>query len=156
MGLGSSVARNITIGFIPEKSHVFLDNYFNSLPLLEHMRKEKLYVTGTIRTDRIEKAPLKDLKKSPRGSIDVLRDQANGISIYRWHDNSQVTMATNRNDVLIDTKSKCQRYSSSSKGKIDVPQPSIIAEYNNSMGGVDLFDQFRATHRITIRSKKWY
>ncbi|KAJ8926471.1 hypothetical protein NQ314_021157 [Rhamnusium bicolor] len=122
----------------------------------KHMRKEKLYVTGTIRTDRIEKAPLKDLKKFPRGSIDVLRHQANGISIYRWHDNSQVTMATNHNDVLIDTKSKCQRNSSSSKGKIDVPQPSIIADYNNSMGGIDLFDQFRVTHRITIRSKKWY
>ncbi|KAJ8931569.1 hypothetical protein NQ314_015516 [Rhamnusium bicolor] len=48
------------------------------------------------------------------------------------------------------------RYSGIHKRKIYVLQPSLIKEYNNGMGGVDLFDQFRGRYRINIRSRKWY
>lgn len=34
--------------------------------------------------------------------------------------------------------------------------PGPIAAYNQHMGGVDLNDQFVATYRCSIRTKKWW
>ena len=34
--------------------------------------------------------------------------------------------------------------------------PFPLQTYNDKMGGVDLFDQFVATYRIRLRSKKWW
>lgn len=51
--------------FVPEHSEIFLAPY--SLPLVEEMRNNNIHKTGiTIRNDRIEKAPLKNLEKEPR------------------------------------------------------------------------------------------
>lgn len=156
MTLGSSVTKKMVLNFVPENSEIFIDNYFNSLPLLEEMKTNNINITGTIRNDRIEKAPLRDLKKEPRGSVHGLKEKTTNISLFRWHDNSQVTLATNRSDDLVCKVTNCRRYSRSHKRKIDVLQPSLIKEYNNGMGGVDLFDQFRGRYRINIRSRKWY
>ena len=40
--------------------------------------------------------------------------------------------------------------------KINVPMRHALMLYNQKMGGVDLFDQFVATYRARIRSKKWW
>ena len=34
--------------------------------------------------------------------------------------------------------------------------PIPLKEYNENMGGVDLFDQLVSTYRVRIRSKKWW
>lgn len=65
MTLGSSVTKNLVSNFVPENSDVFLDN---PLPHLEERKTHKINITGTIRSDRIE-APLRDLTKEPRGSV---------------------------------------------------------------------------------------
>lgn len=75
MTLGSSVTKNMVLGFVSENSHVFLDNYFNSLPLLADMENQNVNVTGTIRSDRIENVPLKDLKNSVEIGIYTLKDE---------------------------------------------------------------------------------
>ncbi|KAJ4448837.1 hypothetical protein ANN_00228 [Periplaneta americana] len=117
-------------GFVPPRSQVFIDNYVNSIPLLENMTRKEINVTGTIRADRTQKAPLKDLKKSARGSFHSIRDPASNITLVRWNDNSQVTMATNRTDSLVTGLTKCSRYSASSKNRVNMPQPSLVNEYN--------------------------
>lgn len=108
--LGSSVTENMCLNFIPRESIVFIDNYFNSLPLLETLSQHQLYAVGTIRSDRVKNAPLKDLKKEKRGSHFTLYDEKNNITLTRWHDNSQVNLATNLNDEsILKTKSTCTR-----------------------------------------------
>nr|XP_023020917.1 piggyBac transposable element-derived protein 2-like [Leptinotarsa decemlineata] len=155
--LGSSVTEKMCLNFIPRKSIVFIDNYFNSLPLLETLSKHELYGVGTIRSDRVEEAPLKELKKEKRGSHFTLYDKKANITLTRWHDNSQVNVATNLNDESISkTKSSCTRWFKKERSKIAVEQPSIINFYNNEMGGVDQFDQMRGLYRSKMRSKKWY
>ncbi|KAJ4444987.1 hypothetical protein ANN_06786 [Periplaneta americana] len=156
MTLRSSITKQMIEGFVPPRSQVFIDNYFNSIPLLESMTRKEIIVTGTIRADRTQKAPLKDLKKSARSSFDSVRDPASNITLVCWNDNSQVTMATNRTDSLVTGLTKFSRYSASFKNRVNIPQPSLVNEYNAGMGGVDLFDQFRNAYRIGIRSKKWH
>ena len=39
---------------------------------------------------------------------------------------------------------------------IEVDKPNIVKEYNDSMGGVDLFDMFQSLHCMDHKSQKWY
>nr|XP_023011723.1 piggyBac transposable element-derived protein 2-like [Leptinotarsa decemlineata] len=89
--LGSSVCENLCLNYLPEQSTIYIDNYFTSLPLLHTFRGYNLNCIGTIRSDRIEKAPLRDLKKEKRGSTHAITDTANNITLIRWNDNNQGT-----------------------------------------------------------------
>lgn len=155
--LGESVVKTLAENIITEGSSIFIDNFFTSLQLLEEFKSKKINIVGTIRKNRIENAPLPDLTKSERGSSCVLQDRDTEITLIRWHDNSQVTMATNMTDTdIVLQESTCTRYSGIQKKKVTIPQPELIKRYNGGMGGVDLFDQQRGLYRIRIRSKKWY
>ena len=145
------------VNFIPPGSCVYIDNYFNSLDLLLSMLNYNISVIGTIRQDRTQTAPLKDIGKTSRGTIHALRSTDKNITLVRWRDNSQVTMASNVQDSnLTLTYGQCQRLSGKEKKRVSVQQPTLVYMYNKGMGGVDLFDQHRGLYRIRIRSRKWY
>lgn len=61
--LGLSVTEKSCCGQVATNSTVYLDNYFNSLSLLEELKKHGINCIGTIRCDLVDKAPLQDLKK---------------------------------------------------------------------------------------------
>lgn len=145
------------LDYLPAGSTVCLDNYFNSSPLLHTLRFHNINCIGTIRSDRIEKAPLNEIKKSERGTSHVIRDINNNAYIIRWNDNNQVTIATNTQDTKITlSKGTCKRWSKKEKSSIRIDQPTLIDLYNQGMGGVDMFDKMRGLYRIRIRSKKWH
>ena len=125
--------------------------------MLHNLRAYDINCVGTIRADRIDKAPLKDLKKEKRGSSYVLQEKEGSITLVRWHDNNQVNIATNliNNDICL-SKGSCKRWSRKDKSTVSIEQPSLVSIYNQGMGGVDLFDKMRGLYRIRIRSKKWY
>lgn len=70
----------------PMTSHTvyrYVDNYFTSFRLIEELGQAGHDCTGTIRADRVEKAPLinpKELYKQPRGSYDQVTDQKTNIT----------------------------------------------------------------------------
>ncbi|CAH1979772.1 unnamed protein product [Acanthoscelides obtectus] len=128
--LGSSVTEKLCLNFLEQNSTIFLDNYFTSIPLLETLTANKLYCVGTVRSDRVEKAPLKDLKKDNRGSHYTIHDSTSNITLTRWHDNSQVTVISNVQDkTLYQTKGSCKRWSKKDKSAIQVDQPSLVHLY---------------------------
>lgn len=156
MTLGSSITQKFCVGYLSQGSTVFIDNYFNSLPLLESFTEKGLKCIGTIRADRVEKAPLRDIKKKARGSMHAIQDEENSITLIRWHDNNQVTVATNVTEEAVLGEGQCRRWDRREKKYKYVSQPSVVQEYNRYMGGVDLYDKLRGAHRLKIRSKKWY
>ena len=77
---------------------LYIDNYFTSLRLLDQLRRDQIAAVGTIRTNRVEKCPLKDIsliKKSNGGTMDYRMDVNTGKTVVRWHDTSIVTIASN-------------------------------------------------------------
>lgn len=155
--LGSKVVTDLSKGIIEEGSFVYIDNFFTSLTLLEDFAKKNINIVGTIRNNRIEKAPLDSLKKQTRGSCDVVRDSEANITIIRWNDNNVVNMATNvKDDTIVLRGGTCSRYIPTEKKRGAVSQPHLCKMYNKGMGGVDLFDAQRGLYRSTIRNKKWY
>nr|CAD7264704.1 unnamed protein product [Timema shepardi] len=124
-----------------EKYDLFFNNFFTSLYLLDKLKERGCTGTGTVRSNRVENAPLKEsivLKKMPRGSFDQLTDTNSGTTLIRYHDNSIVTIASNRNGVHPTGKSK--HYSRSDNRYIEVVAPSAIIIYNSFMGGIDRLD----------------
>lgn len=49
-----------------------------------------------------------------------------------------------------------RRFDRKSRKMAIMEQPHLIHEYNQRMGGVDLFDNAMNNYRIQVRGKKWY
>ncbi|XP_068203710.1 piggyBac transposable element-derived protein 2-like [Palaemon carinicauda] len=73
----------------------YFNNYFTSLPLVNHLREINYGATGTIRDNRIPKTcPINstnEMKKVPRGYTDVVVDNIHKILLVRWKDNAVVS-----------------------------------------------------------------
>lgn len=155
LGVGASVVLDL-ISKLPRGTYsLYMDNYFTSLPLLDEIKKLGHDATGTIRANRVEKAPLKDpkdMKKTTRGSYNQCTDTLSGITLVRYNDNNIVTVASTQCGV--EPIGKVKRYCD--KQKKDVDQPRCIVNYNRYMGGVDRLDQNVGCYRISIRLKRWY
>ena len=62
-GLGEKVVLDL-LNSLPRKLsyHVFCDNFFTSFRLVQHLLKENIRITGTIRSNRLDKCPILDPK----------------------------------------------------------------------------------------------
>ncbi|KAK9744055.1 Transposase IS4 [Popillia japonica] len=94
LGVGAAVLNyaNVLEKRCPDSSfHLYFDNYFTSVPLLEELSKRKLFGTGTVRENRL---PGKSLLDNKVKIID-----SNVIAV-KWNDNK------NRGKSLLDNKVK--------------------------------------------------
>lgn len=159
-GLGGNVILNYTEVLQEQGNfnfHIFFDNFFTSVHLLDELRKKNIRGTGTIRENRLANCPVlkkASLKKTERGTMAYASDTESNIIICAWNDNSIVTLGSNA--VPVEPTKTVSRYSSKLKKKISVQQPNSIACYNSYMGGVDRSDENISHYRIAIRGKKWY
>lgn len=134
----------------------YFDNLFTSVGLLQKLNEKKIGGTGTLRENRCKplmKLPDKQaFRKTPRGALSS--SGTGNILAVRWNDNNVVTVLSNCENMYPLKKSN--RYSRTEKAKVPVNIPNPIDRYNKCMGGVDLSDQFVASYRSRIRSKKWW
>lgn len=137
--------------------HIYFDNFFTSVPLLQELTNRGYGGTGTIRENRIPGAtgltPSKDFKKKARGTYQTVESRDGSIMLVRWQDNAPVTLASSSFGSL--PVGKVRRYSRISKTSIEVDRPDVVARYNENMGGVDRMDQNVNHCRIAVRGKKW-
>ncbi|XP_022823341.1 piggyBac transposable element-derived protein 3-like [Spodoptera litura] len=61
-GVGGSVVLDLISKLPPGKYSFYMDNFFTSIPLLSEIKSLGHDATGTIRGNRVENAPLKDVK----------------------------------------------------------------------------------------------
>lgn len=157
-GLGGSVVLNlIELAEIPPNQgyKIFMDNYFTSIKLLDHLSTLGYCATGTVRDNRLEDCPLKNgqkkMSKEKRGVHAFSCTEK--VTVVQWKDNRVVTAASNFESCEIKNTSRYCRYS---KSKISVPQPKIFGNYNKGMGGVDKLDGLVAVYRTRMRQRKWW
>lgn len=146
---------------IPEnKNHkLYIDNWFTSIPLVEHLATRGIWICGTIQARRIPGLSFKDDKKlanEGRGSFDEHETDSGGTTVtaLKWYDNRAVCLASSfATSVPIE---QARKYDKKSKDYVDVPIPHIVRMYNEHMGGVDLHDQLLSYYRMSFRSKRYY
>ncbi|XP_072497055.1 piggyBac transposable element-derived protein 2 [Notamacropus eugenii] len=137
--------------------HIFFDKVFTSVKLMSILRERGVKATGTVHEYMTERCPLKDpkdLKKMKKGSFDYKVDESEEIIVCRWHDSSVIDVCSNA--VGIEPVKLTNRYSSASKTRTQVHQPSLVRLYNEKMGGVARMDQNISKYKVKIRGMKWY
>ncbi|GBP70312.1 PiggyBac transposable element-derived protein 3 [Eumeta japonica] len=103
LGVGGSVVTNL-ISKLPTAAHYsfYTDNFFTSLRLLDDVSQMGHDITGTLRANRTEGAPLKDIKemkKTARGSFHQITDVSSNSTLVRYNDNNIVTIASTESGV---------------------------------------------------------
>src|SRR6218665_1195940 len=76
----------------------FFDTFFTSIPLLAELLQKKLKATEAIWENKTSKCPLKDakaMKKTERGSYDFRLAKNENTVVYKWNDNSVVSVVSN-------------------------------------------------------------
>ncbi|CAH1978832.1 unnamed protein product, partial [Acanthoscelides obtectus] len=156
LGVGPSAVVRLGRTLFPG-THVYCDRYFTTIPLLEYLRQQKKYCTGTIMKSRVPAAAHltsdKMMAKIGRGSSEQIVRQDGEIVVVQWYDLKSVLLASTR--LGIQPSDECKRWSKKDSKYIQVARPYIVAKYNDCMGGIDLIDRMISYYRIQARSKKW-
>ena len=124
LGLGAGVIlqyADVISSIADDPCHIFLDDFFTSIPLLAELSQRKLKATGTIRENRTSKCPLQDtkaMKKTERGSYDFRLAKDENIVVCKWNDNSVVSIASNA--LSVRPTHNVTRYSQKKKKNISV------------------------------------
>ena len=156
-GLCPSVVMGLLKSLRPGQFCVYIDNYFNSIPLLKHLKQEGIGCTGTLRANMLQDCPLLSkamFKKEKKGCYKGCIDEESGVIVAMWNDNGPVTVGFNFE--AVEPLGRARRWSNEDKDYIGVPRPAMIGSYNKAMGGTDQMDQAISTYRPFVRNRKWY
>ncbi|KRZ48789.1 PiggyBac transposable element-derived protein 1 [Trichinella nativa] len=110
---------------------------------------------ATKRSNRLRSYPVmafNELKRRRRGANDFYRTNDNKVCVVKWFDDSEV---------ILSSTYKCVNpldgvREGNDKKFIDVPCPSIVKEYKQFMGGVNLTGMLISLYIIGHNSRKWH
>jgi len=116
--------------------HLYADNFFSSLEVVEHLHEADIYYCGTIRPNRRYFPQELASKRLARGeSCKMMNDR--GVIACKWHDKRDVYMVSTNSDGG-DTEVNVRRQ----RQQVTMQVPNVILLYNRNMGGVDHLDQY--------------
>lgn len=155
VGLGCNVVKKLTNTISGNWYRVFMDNFFTSVPLFQHLLNQQIYACGTLRNNRKHlPADMREISKkglAVRGDFVFRQDQ--NLVMTVWQDTKPVTLLSTLWDPeeVITVKRKRK------DGTIlDIQCPAVVNTYNQNMGGVDRGDQYRKYYEIRMKSRKVY
>ncbi|CAC5420054.1 unnamed protein product [Mytilus coruscus] len=136
-GQGYKVVMDLMRPHFGNQHHVTIDSWFTSPKLVHDLRNRGTYCTGTVITTRKGMPQRFRKARVPKGEI-LAKSQGPVMSVL-YSDRRQVSLLTTAG--------------SANKGKV-VNAPALVHKYNETMGGVDLGDQFIAQYEPQFRSLK--
>ena len=156
-GHGPGVVLGLLDSLPPGNFKLFLDNFFTSVVLLEHLAGKGIGCTGTFAKNKISHCPFPtdlQMANAGRGSFKSYVHKETNVQLTKWQDNKSVVVGSNfQRDSPPDD---CLRWSTAVKERISVPRPKAITAYNSHMGGTDNMDQAINVYRPMMRNRKWY
>ncbi|XP_068122104.1 piggyBac transposable element-derived protein 4-like [Hyperolius riggenbachi] len=125
--------------------HVYLDNFYTSVPLFKFLFSVQTGACGTVRANRKGLPPQVVNKKLCRGESYALRSEE--LLAIKFHDKREVMMlSTIHTEATVLATSRTEQRT----------KPEAIVAYNKNMGAVDLSDQVLAPYLLRRRRKAWY
>ncbi|XP_046965005.1 piggyBac transposable element-derived protein 4-like [Vanessa cardui] len=126
-----------------------MDNFYNSPLLLRCLKNQKTDCFGTLRLNR-EFLPdaVRHLKKTELRQGEVVATYCSDLSVLVWRDANIVSLISTYHNLQIETTDKYNRLTY---------KPSIVLDYNKTMGGIDRKDQFLSAQPVErVRNRVWY
>jgi len=164
-GLGESVVMHLLEPYQHLGHTVTMDRYFTGVSLFKSLPDVSVYATGTIQSSRgsargttkwVMKGQLVASKSRVAFPLQDSSHSPKFLDVACWQDKAPVFFLS----TFATPTSEQQEYSSRRVGgnRVQVPAPPpVVKHYNATTKGVDLSDQLRASHPITIpRLKRWW
>ena len=158
-GLGYHVVMKLVAPLLDQGYHMFFDNFYTSVQLLNDLHSMKTPSCGTVTENRKGfPASLKNGKvwarKKERGEMRWVRE--NELLALQWIDNKVVTMLSTidsaNEHVVVERKVKVnQKWE-----KVMVKKPYVVERYNAYMNAVDKSDQILAKYNLLRKTIKWW
>ncbi|XP_041372668.1 piggyBac transposable element-derived protein 4-like [Gigantopelta aegis] len=135
-------------GFLNKGYKIYLDNYFSSPVLFDHLAAEDTMACGTVRLSRAEMPrALKDRKLEADG---VIYRRRRNLLALKWKDKREVSVLSTMHRAEIGCTA--QRRSRLTP----VVKPIAVLEYTRYMGGVDRSDQMSQYFSVLRKTNKWW
>ncbi|GMF56648.1 unnamed protein product [Phytophthora fragariaefolia] len=149
--------------------NVFMDNYFSSIPLFEHLRSVGIGAYGTAQSNSAkypkEMRFRNDKTKSTTGTLNSMA--VGKVLVIFWMDNGPVQILSTIHHVegghwFIERETKRPRTTSTNGASVQrqfdasdrktFAIPCCVDDYNHYMVGVDIADQYRAYYATQLFS----
>ena len=159
-GLGYRVVMDLMESYRMKGHCLFIDNFYTSPKLLRDLLLAGTYCTGTIKANRknFPKEVIPNESNLPSGTMrfaisKLIGDLAKMIAVW-WRNRRDVLALSTMYNTSVTTVLK---HSKGGREKRPLPCPTIIDDYNQYMGGVDLTDQNLSYYSMTTRrTLKWW
>ena len=162
-GLGYRVVMKLMKNLLNQGYHVFFDNFYTGVDLLNKLFSEATLATGTILQSRRNFPP--ELKETSfewnRGSErgDMRWTRIDDILCVQWKDKKLVTLMTTAYKHSPNEHQLVNRMIKNKDGKWEktsIRRPTVVGHYNDGMGGVDLSDQLIGKYNLLKKTDKWW
>ena len=146
-GLGYGVVFELMEGYLHCYHHVYFDNFYTSLKLIQDLEKSKTLSCGIVKIDCGE-FPL-DFQKSKMARVECKHlVQGNALAV-KWMDKKEVHVMSFIHGISYENIKR--------RGEDkECRKAYLICQYNTLMSGVDKCDQYLSTYSINRRSGKWW
>ncbi|KAL8614015.1 hypothetical protein ACOMHN_023250 [Nucella lapillus] len=151
--LGTRVVRKLVSPYFKKYHHVYLDNYFTSVDLMEVLLRKKTYACGTVRLNR---RGLPDRLKHTKLTVpgQMLKLQKGRLLAVTWYDRK-------RQVSVLSTGNSIDNIQINRRGRRGLPdmmydKPKAIQEYSENYNAVDKNDQLRSYYGIANKANKWW
>lgn len=156
LGVGPSAVIRLATTLL-EGTHIYIDRYFTTIPLLDYMLGKNILLSGTIMKSRVPRGVHltsdRILARLGRGSSEQDVRSDGKVNIVQWYDMKSVILAST--SLQIEPQDECKRWSKKDSKFVQVSRPNVVRKYNECMGGIDLIDRMISYYRMGARSKKW-
>lgn len=153
--LGEKTVLELTRPFQGKHYCVYFDNFFASFPLLVKLLNRNIFGCGTIRTNR-KNFPTeflvadKQLKAAESDSVGTTF-----LTVSKWKDRGKKSVVVASTIHTVSDMSTVKRMTKEGV-RVTVNCPKSIDDYNQHMGGVDLFDQLHSCYNVAWKSRRWW
>ncbi|XP_067134165.1 piggyBac transposable element-derived protein 4-like [Centruroides vittatus] len=143
------VRRLLDIGNYNNKGyHVFIDDYFTSVPLIRHLYSQGTYITGMVRRNR-KQLPPQFRRKFSLGQTSYFRSGPILACGFR-------EKTSEKKPVLLLSSHAGARDDQIVKRGVAISKPQVVLSYNKFMGGVDVSDQMLYAYLDKRRNIKYW
>lgn len=140
---GERVVLDLTDMLTGSGRHLYMDNFFTSLPLARIMLGRRMTMTGTMRKNKPElpNQMLPDPSRPELSSIFGFQNNATLVSYVPKKNRAVILLSTNHPDATVDDGPK--------------KKPQMIIDYNKGKCGVDTLDQLVRTYNCIRKTNRW-
>ena len=167
VGLGKRVVLDLTQKLAGKRSHIYFDNYFTSVQLLQELLSRNLYGCGTIKSIAVGLPEVMRVQRAKRSGQqkqciklqpgESKQWQKGKLLAVMWQENKsrkpvRVLSATTDPIAPLTTVQRKQKDGTSK----DIFCPEPIKRYNMFMNGVDRSDQMRMEYSSARSCRRWW